>query len=128
MKATESRAESAIWRSLFRELERRDSPLQMWLLLDQLIAEREKSLGGESGASAWFPHSCTFAPETGRHRPIRVFIDMNEEQGKKLIAYVKELARQHNELEKRVAQLEHTVAWIDPIMKKSIIVGRESVV
>jgi len=39
---SESRAESALWRALLREGERRDSPLQMWLLLDQLIAERGK--------------------------------------------------------------------------------------
>jgi hypothetical protein len=31
---------------------------------------------------------------------------MTEAQKKKLIAYVKELARQHNELEQRVAPLE----------------------
>lgn len=31
---------------------------------------------------------------------------MTEAQEKKLIAYVKELARQHNELEQRVAKLE----------------------
>jgi hypothetical protein len=31
---------------------------------------------------------------------------MTEAQEKKLIAYVKELARQHNELEQRIAKLE----------------------
>ena len=31
---------------------------------------------------------------------------MTETQEKKLIAYVRELAKQHNELEKRVAKLE----------------------
>jgi len=36
---------STAWTDLFRELAIRNSPLQMWLLLDQLIAERAKRRG-----------------------------------------------------------------------------------
>jgi hypothetical protein len=39
----ETRKESACWRAVFREIENGDRPLQMFLLLDQLIAERAKN-------------------------------------------------------------------------------------
>lgn len=38
----ETHKESKLWNALEREAGRRNSPLQMYLLLDQLIAERAK--------------------------------------------------------------------------------------
>ena len=39
--------------------------------------------------------------------------EAQEKQVKKLIEYVRELARQHNELEQRVAKLERdSIAWL----------------
>lgn len=44
--------------------------------------------------------------ETRRRPGNSVLVPMTEDQEKKLIAYVRELAQQHNALEKRVAELE----------------------
>ena len=41
-KHRETPEETKLWKSLLREVMRRNSPLQMFLLLDQLQAERAK--------------------------------------------------------------------------------------
>lgn len=39
---SETPAETKAWRALLKECEDRDSPLQMWLLIDSLVAELGK--------------------------------------------------------------------------------------